>query len=36
MGDNLIVRPGIVIPLREEDIDRQFDYEVGVQVSVLH
>jgi hypothetical protein len=36
MGDNLFVRPGIVIPLREDDIDRQFDYEVGVQVSVLH
>jgi len=36
LGERVFVRPGIVIPLRERDIDRQFDYEVGVQVSVLH
>ena len=36
LGERISVRPGIVIPLRERDIDRQFDYEVGVQVSVLH
>ena len=36
MGERLFVRPGIVIPLRESDLDRQFDYEVGVQISVLH
>ena len=36
MGERLFVRPGIVIPLRERDLDRQFDYEVGVQISVLH
>lgn len=36
LGDRLFVRPGIVIPLRERPLDRQFDYEVGVQVSVLH
>jgi hypothetical protein len=36
MGERLFVRPGIVIPLRSRDLDRQFDYEVGVQISVLH
>ena len=36
IGERLFVRPGIVVPLRKSVLDRQFDYEVGVQVSLLH
>ena len=35
-SNGLSIRPAVIVPLQQDFPDRQFDYEVGVQVNIAH